>query len=126
MKKIMLPLLMLSATLTVPAHAAGSVVENGVAIVRSVLADVPGTLTNVVLALPAITNNTVAGIANVGNAVGPVVLGTSPLQTTRQTIIVPLPGPQFLNSDLINIRGAVGVNVTASGPIIVTLTTGPQ
>lgn len=126
MKKIMLPLLMLTATLSVPAHAAGSVVENGAAIVKSVLADVPGTLTNVISSLPALTNNTVAGIANVGNAVGPVVLGTSPLQTTSQTIVVPLPGPPFLNADLINVKGALGVNVVASGPIIVTLTTGPQ
>lgn len=122
MKKIVLAAAAVAALVSVPAHAA--VVQNTLAVVKAVLTEPGVSLTNIVKALPDITNDTVAGVANVANALPPILLGTSPLQNTTQTVVVPLPGPAFLNADLVNIKGALGVNVNLASPLTITLTTG--
>ncbi len=124
MKKSIFAVAAMAAVLSAPAHAALPVVQGTLAVVKGVLNEPVVSLGNIVKALPDILNDTVAGVANVANALPPLLLGTSPLQTTTQTIIVPLPGPAFLNADLVKINGALGVNVSLAGPLTITLTTG--
>lgn len=62
---------------------------------------------------------------NFVNALVPI-LTNQPVKSTTQTVIVPLPGPEFLNMTLVNLPDRIGVKVGASGPITFTLTTGPQ
>ena len=124
MKKIILAAAALTAALSTPVHAAAPVVQGTLAVVKAVLTEPGVSLGNIVKALPDVVNDTVAGVANVANALPPALLGTSPQQRTTQTIIVPLPGPAFLNADLVNISGEVGVNVKLASPLTITLTTG--
>lgn len=122
---IKMMLIAAAAAMTVaPAQAAGPIVDNVVATVQSVLASPSSTITNVIKALPVVLDSTAAGFANVSSVVAPALLGTGPIQTSTQTIVVPLPGPAFLNADLVKINGVLGANVSLSNPITVTLTTG--
>ncbi|WP_295686732.1 hypothetical protein [uncultured Nevskia sp.] len=124
MKKTLFAAATLAAVMSIPAQAGGPIVQNTLLVVKAVLAEPGVSLSNIVKALPDIANDTVAGVANVGNALPPALLRTSPQQRTTQTIIVPLPGPAFLNADLVNIQGEVGVKVTMASPLTITLTTG--
>lgn len=124
MKKIALAAAALATMMSIPAQADGPIVQNTLLVVKAVLAEPGVSLGNIVKALPDIANDTVAGVANVANALPPALLRTTPQQRTTQTIIVPLPGPAFLNADLVNIQGEVGVKVTAASPLTITLTTG--
>lgn len=124
MKKTIFAAAALAAVLSTPVHAGTLVVQNTLAVVKAVLAEPGVSLSNIVKALPDVLNDTVAGVTNVANALPPALLGTSPQQRTTQTIIVPLPGPAFLNADLVNISGEVGVNVKLASPLTITLTTG--
>lgn len=124
MKKIALAAAAVATLMSIPAQAGGPIVQNTVEVLKAVFAEPNASLSNIVKALPDITNDTVAGVTNVGNALPPALLRTSPQQTTTQTIIVPLPGPAFLNADLVKIQGEIGVNVTLASPLTITLTTG--
>lgn len=128
MKKQIVAAAALCSVLTaMPAMAApGGVVGGVVGSVRLVLADLPGTLNNVVTSLPTIVNDAVAAVDVAGSAVGPLLLGTPGLQTRSQSITVPLPGPQFLNATLANVPGILSVSAVGGGPIVVTVTTGPR
>ena len=124
-KMLLVTALMSAAMVSAPAMAApGGVVGGVVGTVEAVLRNPGGTVSNVLTALPAITNVTVSGATNALNAVPPILLGTPGLQNTRQSIIVPLPGPAFLNVTVANIPGALSVRATAAGPVVVTITTG--
>ncbi len=124
MKKTALAAAALASLMSIPAQAGGPIVQNTVEVLKAVFAYPNTSLGNIVKALPDILNDTVAGVANVGNALPPALFRTSPQQTTTQTIIVPLPGPAFLNANLVNIQGEIGVNVTLASPLTITLTTG--
>jgi hypothetical protein len=126
-KQIVAALALCSAMVSAPAMAApGGVVGGVVGTVQAVLGDVPGTLNNVVRALPLIVNDTVAAVDIAGGTVGPLLLGTGGLQSRSQSIIVPLPGPAFLNATVLNVPGTLGVRVIGGGPIVVTVTSGPR
>jgi len=124
MKKTALAVATLATMMSLSAQAGGPIVQNTLLVVKAVLAEPGVSLGNIVKALPDIANDTVAGVANVANALPPALLRTTPQQSTTQTIIVPLPGPAFLNADLVDIKGEVGVKITAASPLTITLTTG--
>lgn len=125
--KIAAGLALCAAMAAAPATAApGGVVGGVVGTLQLVLADVPGTLNNVVRALPALVNDTVATVDVAGGAVGPLLLGTPGLQARSQSIVVPLPGPAFLNATVLNVPGTLSVRAVGGGPVVVTVTTGPR
>jgi len=125
MKNTMLALAAMTAVVSMSAQAAPPVVQGTVATLEAVLSKPGLTLTNVVGQLPNIANDAVAGVANVANSLPPSLLGTSPQQTTFQTVIVPIPGPDFLNVTLANIGGGAAINVRGAGPVVVTFITAP-
>ena len=125
-KKLILALT-LSVAASTPAMAApaiGGVVGGVLGTVKAVLAEPGPTVVGLVKALPDITNDAVAGVTNVLNAVPPVLLGTPGLQNTSQSITLPLPGPAFLNATVADLPGKLSVSATGAGPIVVTITTG--
>lgn len=125
MKKTMFAVVAFAAVMSVPAQAGTPVVKGTLEVVKAVLTEPGVSLANIVKALPDVANDAVAGVANVANALPPILLGTSPLQTTSQTVVVPLPGPAFLNADLVNLNaGELGVKVSLASPLTITLTTG--
>ena len=124
-KKLLLAVMLSGAALSTPAMAApGGVVGGVVGAVEAVLGNPAGTISNLLTALPAITNDAVGGLTNVLNAVPPILLGTPGLQNTTRSIIVPIPGPAFLNATVANPPGQLSVRATGGGPIVVTITTG--
>lgn len=125
MKNTMLALAAMTAVVSMSAQAGPPVVQGAVATLEAVLSKPGLTLTNVVGQLPNITNDTVAGVTNVANSLPPSLLGTSPQQATFQTVIVPIPGPNFLNVTLANIDGGAAINVRGAGPVVVTFITAP-
>lgn len=111
--------------LSAPAMAApGGIVGGVIGTVEAVLGDPAGTVRGLVTALPAITNDAVGGLTNALNAVPPTLLGTPGLQNTTRSIVVPLPGPAFLNATVANIPGRLSVSAVGGGPVVVTITTG--
>lgn len=125
--KIAVALMVIGSMVSAPAFAApGGVVGGVVGTVQAVLGNVPGTLNNVVRALPAVVNDTVATVDVAGGAVGPLLLGTPGLQSRSQSIIVPLPGPAFLNATVLNVPGTLSVRAVGAGPVVVTVTTGTR
>jgi hypothetical protein len=124
-KKLMLALTLSAAAMSTPAMAApGGVVGGVLGTVKAVLAEPGLTIGGLLKALPDITNDAVAGVGNTLNAVPPILLGTPGLQNTSQSIVLPLPGPAFLNATVANIPGKLSVSATGAGPIVVTITTG--
>lgn len=124
-KQLLLAVVLSGAAMSTPAMAApGGVVGGVVGTVEAVLGNPGGTVSNLLTALPTITNDAVAGVTNALNAVPPILLGTPGLTNTTQSIVVPLPGPAFLNATVANIPGGLSVRATGAGPIVVTITTG--
>lgn len=124
MKKILFAAAAASALFATTAQAAPVGLVNGVVgTVEAVLKAPVLTLNALVTDRALIVGKLPATGLNVVNALVPILTGATVKQTT-QTIIVPLPGPEFLNLTLVNLPNRVGVSVHASGPVSVTVTTG--
>ncbi len=54
----------------------------------------------------------------------PAVLRGQPVGPNIRQIVLPLPGPAFLNLPLVNVPGTISVNVRGGGPVVVTIGTG--
>lgn len=116
-----------TSLVSAPAMAApGGLVGGVVGTVQAVLMDLPGTLTNVVQALPTIVNDTVKTVDVLGGAVGPLLVGSNGPEVRTQSITIPLPGPEFLNATVLKVPNLLEVTATGGGPIVVTVSTGMQ
>lgn len=124
MKKILLVAAAAAALFSSSVQAAPVGLVNGVVGTVQAVLQAPGvTVTSLLADRHLLVGKLPATGLNVVNALVPLLTGQTVKQTT-QTIIVPLPGPEFLNLTLVNLPNRVGVSVKASGPISVTVTTG--
>lgn len=124
MKKILFVAVAASALFATSAQAAPVGLVNGVVGTVEAVLKAPGVTLNALITDRAlIVGKLPATGLNVVNALVPILTGATVKQTT-QTIIVPLPGPEFLNLTLVNLPNRIGVSVKGSGPIGVTVTTG--
>ena len=121
MQKIIFATALAAASATMPALAGPA---NGLAqTVTAVLQRPVGTVTDIVRSYPAITQE----LAPIGIdllLVLPAVLRGEPIAPNVRTVTVALPGPAFLNQDIVKIPDTLRVNVSASGPLVVTVATG--
>lgn len=124
MRKILFAAVATSSLFAMTAQAAPvGLVQGVVGTVQAVL-QAPGQTITTLLTDRALLVGTLAPTGlNVVNALVPLLTGQTVKRTT-QTIIVPLPGPEFLNLTLVHLPDRLGVSVKASGPISVTVTTG--
>ena len=123
MKKTFIAAALLAASTIIPAQAAPTVGQGLGLTLQAVLQRPVGTVTDIVRGYPGIINE----VAPVGIdlfLVIPALLTKTPIAPNFRTVTVPLPGPAFLNMNLVNLPGALRVNVAASGPLVVTVATG--
>ncbi len=124
MKKILLVAAAASALFSTSTQAAQIGLVNGVVgTVQAVLVAPGATVASLLTERHLIVGKLPATGLNVVNALVPLLTGQA-VKPTTQTIIVPLPGPDFLNMTLVDLPSRIGVSVKASGPISVTVTTG--
>lgn len=106
-----------------PANGLGQTLTGVGQTLAAVLQRPVGTVTDIVRGYPGITQE----LAPIGIdllLVLPAVLRGEPIAPNVRTVTVPLPGPAFLNQNLINVPDTLRVNVSASGPLVVTIGTG--
>lgn len=95
------------------------VVGTGVAVLRA-----PGlTLSNIIQGRAVYAGNLAPLGLNFAKAIVPILVNAD-VPTSVETLAIPLPGPSFLNLNLVNLPGKIGVNVKAAGPVLVTVSTG--
>ncbi|WP_439638271.1 hypothetical protein [Nevskia sp.] len=121
MKKLVLIAALAASSVLAPAQAAPA---NGLGqTLAAVLQRPVGTVTDIVRGYPAITQE----LAPIGVdllLVVPSLLRGEPITQNIRTVTVALPGPAFLNQNIVNIPDTLRVNVAASGPLVVTIGTG--
>ncbi len=121
MKKLVLIAALAASSVLAPAQAAPA---NGLGqTLAAVLQHPVGTVTDIVRGYPAITQE----LAPIGVdllLVVPSLLRGEPITQNIRTVTVALPGPAFLNQNIVNIPDTLRVNVAASGPLVVTIGTG--
>ncbi|MCX7070164.1 MAG: hypothetical protein NTW01_04090 [Gammaproteobacteria bacterium] len=121
MKKLVLITALAASSVLAPAQAAPA---NGLGqTLAAVLQRPVGTVTDIVRGYPAITQE----LAPIGVdllLVVPSLLRGEPVTRNIRTVTVALPGPAFLNQNIVNIPDTLRVNVAASGPLVITVGTG--
>lgn len=121
MKKLVLIAALAAGSVLAPAQAAPA---NGLGqTLAAVLQHPVGTVTDIVRGYPAITQE----LAPIGVdllLIVPSLLRGEPITQNIRTVTVALPGPAFLNQNIVNIPDTLRVNVAASGPLVVTIGTG--
>jgi hypothetical protein len=121
MKKIIITAALAAVSALVPAQAApaGGLAQTLTAVLQRPV----GTVTDIVRGYPGITQE----LAPIGVdllLVLPALLRGEPIAPNVRTVTVPLPGPAFLNQNLVNVPDTLRVNVSASGPLLITIGTG--
>lgn len=102
-----------------PVGVVRGLVGTGVAVLQA-----PGTtIATVITGRSVYTGNLAPLGLNFANAIVPILVGRN-IPTTVETLTLPLPGPEFLNLNLVNVPGRALLNVKASGPVVVTFATG--
>lgn len=123
MKHPLIAATLAAAAALAPAHAAPTVGQGLVQTVQAVAQRPIGTVTDIVAGYPG----TIRFVAPLGIDLfqaGVAVLRGQPIDPNSRSIVVPLPGPAFLNRDLINRPDVLRVNLNASGPLVITVATG--
>lgn len=106
-----------------PANGLGQTLTGVGQTLVAVLQRPVGTVTDIVRGYPGITQELVPiGVDLL--LVVPSLLRGEPITQNIRTVTVALPGPAFLNQNIVNIPDTLRVNVAASGPLVVTIGTG--
>ncbi|MBA4286961.1 MAG: hypothetical protein C0434_15670 [Xanthomonadaceae bacterium] len=121
MKKLIIAAALAAASALVPAQAApnGGLGQTLVAVLQRPV----GTVTDIVRGYPAITQELAPIGVDLLLAV-PALLRGEPIAPNVRTVTLALPGPAFLNQNIVNIPDTLRVNVSASGPLVITVGTG--
>jgi hypothetical protein len=123
MKNTFIAAVIVAAAALAPAHAAPTLGEGLGQTVQAVLQRPVGTVADIVRGYPGTIGN-LAPLSIDLFLIVPSVLRGQPIDPNLRRIVVPLPGPAFLNQNLLNIPDVMRVNVSASGPLVVTVATG--
>lgn len=104
-----------------PVGLVGGVVGTGVAVLNAPLL----TVNNLVQRRAAYLGNVAPLGLNVAKTIVPILIAKNGnVPSTVEDLSIPLPGPDFLNVNLVNVPGRLLVNVQAAGPVVVTVKTG--
>jgi len=121
MKKLIIATALVAASALAPAQAApnGGLGQTLAAVLQRPV----GTVADIVRGYPAITQE----LAPIGVdllLVVPALLRGEPIAPNIRTVTVALPGPAFLNQNIVNIPDTLRVNIAGSGPLVITVGTG--
>lgn len=104
-----------------PVGLVGGVVGTGTAVLSAPLL----TVSNLVQRRASYAGNLAPLGLNFAVTIVPILIAKNGnVPSTVETLSIPLPGPDFLNMNLVNVPGRVQVNVQAAGPVVVTYKTG--
>lgn len=123
MKKTFIAAALVAASSIIPAQAAPTFGQGLGQTLQAVLQRPVGTVGDIVRGYPGVVHE----LAPIGIdlfLVLPAILRQQPIAPNMRTITVALPGPAFLNQNLVNIPDTLRVNVQGSGPLVITVGTG--
>lgn len=103
----------------------GDVLSGTLGTVGAVLQAPGATVAGVVQALPAALGATVKVVGETVIHVPGVLLG-QPVDSAKKSVVLPLPGPDFLNLTVISVQDVFSVSVGASAPLEIKFTSGAQ